>query len=677
MRLRVLIVGLLVALLASLAVQAGAEPAPGLGAATADLRPLDLAVNGPVVQAASLGALLAQAGTDPALPTGTDATNPFAQATLSLPGGQGLQARSDVAAGQQGAAVPLPGGLGLLTLGELSAIVDEAGARGRVSAVSGTLALPVLDAVVRGVGTTADVTHLQARGADGLVVEGIALGVGDLIPAEILAQLPLDLLLDLLDQLPLPELDLGPLLNTLRDTVDLAAAADQLHAGIDAAQEQLDVLAAQLAPARDALAPAQAAADQAEAAAASAEAALQPARDGVTAAQAALAGAACPGPGPAPNPLCVTLEGAQSALAAAESDAATARAAARQARQDLTDAQALVDRLEVAVDAVQADLDVLVDRLDQTLDELLDLVDLLAGLDLAQLVRDLIAGIAGGEILAIDELSIGLTAAANSAASRATAVCDAEGVRVLGADVGDIDTCSDLVDVLAQVRLAIVDVLDVLPVVGGVLSTSLVAVGGLQISTTENDATDGGAFVARADITPLVIAIPSLTLEQATSRIVDLLTGAVDDLLAEVETLTGVDVDLAVLQAALDTLQAQIAALPTGALLVGVATPGLQLSALAAGAGARFRGATAQATPSPTGATEVGGVTITASPTPTPTPQASTAPITTAAQPVATGALPATGGGLALALALSATGAGLGSIARRGSGRNRTGRSIR
>ncbi|MDQ3974610.1 MAG: hypothetical protein M3276_09835, partial [Actinomycetota bacterium] len=648
------------------ATAAGAQqPAPvRVGTADTTLDLLNLTLEGlPVaIDGVSLAQLrsFASIDDDPTL-NGLGNGRPFALASVALPGGQQEAARSDGDTGRDAQSAQLPGGVGGVTVGGMSAVADATSARALVSALSGTLSagLAGISAAVPNSGVTAVADHTASTATNGAVLSGLSLGVSDLVPLEILEQLPLETLLRLVDELNLP-IDLPADLDVLRGQLDqlVEQLADVLAVAgeIDTVQDELANLTTQLTEAvaavatlqqsvtdlRDALVAAegevaavQAELDTALADAAAAESALDEAEAALQTLETQL-GIACdvlPGtPGCAQAVADVAaattaLDDANTAvvdttdrLEAVQADADDAQALLDAALGDLSDAQALVNTLDGAIDDLQDTLDGLIGQLQDLLDDLLALIESIDLDDLSALVDELVDGLAGGEILGIDQVVVGVRSIADDAGSEATALCSVQGVRVLG-QVQAVDTCAQLQDTLASVTAAISDLLSSLPVLGGALPADVVRVAGLTTEATPADQRQGDYYVANSGVRALELGVEPIELTQVVDGLVAEIQGVIDDVLGQVDSLGVSVVDASALEAALEDLLAQLGQLPTGD-LAGVSTPRVALTGLGTAASANYNAAGTNPTPvtggpiagSPVAGGPIGGVPTTVGP---------------------------------------------------------------
>lgn len=181
--------------------------------------------------------------------------DPFALAEILLVAGQGAVVTSDGPTSTPGQSAALPAGSGTVTLGAMEAVAAATDARSTISVLSGEVntVLAQLTAAIPANGVDATVDDDAATALNGAALRDLSIGLGDLLPADLLSLLPLETLLALLDGLPvgdLGELDavVGQLEGVIGDLEDLSALEGQV-AGIvgqlEAAAAPLDdVLAA-------------------------------------------------------------------------------------------------------------------------------------------------------------------------------------------------------------------------------------------------------------------------------------------------------------------------------------------------------------------------------------------------------------------------------------------------
>ncbi len=583
------------------------------------------------------------------------------------------------------------------TLGASVELVDyvvDAGddhATAALSALSGRIDMgPLgLSADLGDRGTSARVTRTEAAGSTVVSVDGLQLDLGDLLPADILSNLPLGVVLDLIEGLELPlDGDLSAAVELLRELIqtltdiegvlnDIREARDELRAlladvpEVAGAEETLAAAEAALADALADLAEAQIAVEEAVAAVAEAEAdlaaataaveaieeQLEPLQAQITQLESDLAlvssltltstdlltvlqeiesrygdDADCASVSSLLTPtqllaiadcyeayLATELEAAEAeesvllgqlveaeaveaaaaeALAAAQSDLADAEAvlaaaesAVEEAKQAVADANAALDAaMEEAVETV-LDSDLgrqLLATIEELRETLLTLLDELEGIltqlpDLSALLEALLQELPDAPILGLGRMSFVVDVVANGHGGTAVAECEVDAVEILG-DAVPAATCDDVAEALEVVDGLLADVLAALPV------TALppVTVTGPTITTSSAGPDADGVSSAVVELTGLQLSVPTIEL-----------TGVVDDLLVDLRALVEealATLDLSVLetfessgdleafqvdaglQGLLADLAAQLDALPTGELLDGLRTLGIDLT---------------------------------------------------------------------------------------------------
>lgn len=487
-------------------------------------------------------------------------------------------------------------------------------AAGRVSTLLGELGI---DLNLTGVRSAVDATKAEA--IQGLAVGDFGVALGDLVPREVLEQLPLDVLVSLLGQIPLGALpDVEAVVDALKAAVaTVEATVDALvAAGEEVAADLTELASAQsdLADAESAEADAQAVLDAANAAVSQIEsdlATLQSVDDLTTLELAAL------------DPAVVTellniisayetecgltdtlltaenidtliacLGGTGGLLEQAQADAAAAQA-------DLDAASAVVATLQGVVDGLVASVTDLVATLVAQAEQLVgNLQDLLAALtDLEANLADVLDALADGELLGVGALEVGFLAraAATPADSAATLVCSGFEASVLGTAISSPDCAEPLTsasDVIAGAVSALQGVLTTLPIAGDVVpDVELEALTDVVRSVKQ----DGDYVVAEAGMTILRLGLPSVTidpaeivdglLEQLAAEALATVEGALPegttldglgltDLTAQIDGLSDELAVIGTLQGELDTL---LTTLGLGGLVESVATPGVRL----------------------------------------------------------------------------------------------------
>jgi trimeric autotransporter adhesin len=534
---------------------------------------------------------------------------PAAGARIVLPGGRTVELDSTDGGSVPSQQAEVPG-LGTVSAGGLVAAADDVSARAAVEALQARLTPLGLRLGTQQGGLEAVVDDSGTGAVNGLSLTGLGVSLEDLLGADLLAELPLGVLLDLADEL---NLNLGSLglgqLDALLDTLEAGAA---LAAQVETAQATLAAARAAVTAAESDLADAQ---QQATAAAAAVTAQQQTITD-LTNQIGGLTCAVVP-------TLCSQLQAAQDELV-------TLQAQADAANQLVTTATATLDAARTAEAQAADALDALIDEVEALLATLTQLLAAIDALDLNAVLEQLRAGLAGVELLAIDELALEVSTLATADASAATAACSLDGVRIAGQAL-DVDICRQLAGALDAAVGDLLAVLDALPLAAGDITGvtgDIVSVTAPRLSVTEADAVRDGARIAEARIDGLGLDIVPLALTDAVDDLLGPITAFVDGPLAELLALPGVDATA--VTAALDDLIATVGALPVGD-LAGLSTAGLSLAPASIVAASEF--STAQVGPGTT--PPPGG---TGSPT----------------QPA--GDLPATGGGIAAGVLLLTAG---------------------
>lgn len=582
----------------SLSLVAAGEPANPVGTASTSLAAVQLAVTGvdglPAVRVLDLGTF---ASTD--LDTTRNALGrPFASISLSpLTIGEdvigGISHDSDtggsIATQVAEWADPTGSMSASLAPAAVEAVADAsravaglAGATARLDA----LGLVGLDVDVTGVGTSVDA--VRAVAGQGLTVSGLSVDLGDLLDDDLLAALPLGVLLDLLAQVPVA---VAPDVQALIDAALSAQdAVDGVVAGVQATGAQIEAAVTALSSATADLASAEAVLDAAQAQAAAADAAvpaLQAAADDAAAVVAGLQADLAGLPGNllaliAEYPTCGTdIAGMTSclnaSLAGAIAAAADANAALATAAQDAIDAAAAVADALVAVEAAQVLVDALTDAISTLVDTLTGLIDDLlallgdlidAALSLDGSIDDILAALTDAPLIDVGAIDIGLSAIAGDGvdASSTTIVCAPVELSVLGSAVGTGSCDAPLTQVSSVVATAVGSLntlLGALPVLESVVPSVELE---LFPTVTESITKDGAYTNAAVHVDALHLAVPSVTIDPA---------ALVDDVLGTL------DVDLAALLASVLPDTAELDALGLGAVTGAVDGVTAQLPSLA------------------------------------------------------------------------------------------------
>lgn len=499
---RFLALATVLALVVLPATGAAANTPEDVGTATTALDLLSLEINGvPVVSDAladlNLGSLLSYASTDTnaernALGNG----QPFALSSL-LALGQDFTARSDGENKAGGESAALPNGLGALTVGELSAIVENGEALSVVDALSASLtgvtALTGLGVALPDLGSLSKANASQATAQNGAVLSNVDLNLGDLLGLDLLNNLDLGSLLGLLGDLGLTDLQLSAIVGQLTDSLtEIDTLTNQLSAligdiGLEGLVATIDGLVAEITGLEAALADI------------TGDTTLEEARE-------LLNSGVCSLPLLAPA-LCDSLETFNTL------------------EELLSAANLELDQLRALLATVEG----LIAQLEDVLGGLLGLVD-----GLLDTLLGLLDGLVGTDLVSLETLTLGVSSAAGQDA-HATALCDAGGVSILGI-AAPVNGCDALKGGLSGLPGTLTGLLGNLPIVGGTLD-GVVHVGGLDI--VEEVGTDGDFQVARAAVTPLELGIDLSNLDLGLGGVDGGLLNVVDGLLGEFDLLEG------------------------------------------------------------------------------------------------------------------------------------------
>ena len=504
------------------------------------------------------------------LTTATTRDTPDARAALS-PLRIGDDSPHDVEAGpgeSAGGDAVTPGpvsalvaNLGVSAFG-VSADADEDGAIAQIAAVDATLdALSVASLDIGLTGVVSEVTRTGAIAEQDLLVDGLNLGLGDILPADLLEALPLDVLLDLIeglgdagllddvdglraeldglvddisdaiDELNTYELELLGELDTdadlLQELIDLEEALEALELD-DVIEELEDTLEELLQDEIDELLDDDPLLiDIGDLSEEQLEGALEDALgtlvstldldDEIAELEEAieLLGDAddidvIDVPDSCPDELSTELG---DLIEDAEELAACVENVLEQLEQLINE---LIEQLREEVSA-QLGLDGLLDLLEGLVDDLLELTNLV------DTIRGLIDEIAGIELLAADSLGLAVLASADAEGGATSIICELGGVSVLGDALGDLScdggSLGEGVDDALDAAFGVVgDVLESLPGVSGVDGLRLDL---LPVATEEVTTDDDGTVTARAHAVLLEFVVPSVTIDP--SEALDLL----------------------------------------------------------------------------------------------------------------------------------------------------------
>lgn len=586
-----------------------------VGTASTSMVGADATVSGPVTGAVRLLEIGTAATTDP----DAEIAGPFAQIDL-VPlrrDGQAVGAtsvRSDQ--GDQGSSSPVDqrgiAGLGAaVDAVDMTVTATEDRAAAVLGAVSGELAVLAgrLGIDLSLLGISSEVTSEAATATQGLVVSPLELSLGDLVPLEILELLPIDVLLELGDRLPIG----SELRGLVEGLLDAQLGLDQHLQGTEEAADALDGLLDDLARLQEAQALLDAALAELEALGVSAglidDLMNDPAGtiDEILADPDGTVGTVGGGIGDdstlgenvdelldEDDLLSLSTSGSTvTAQGTALEDALLAAVAAQEALEDLESELGTETEITAQISEVIDQLVALLLGLEGILD------DVFAALsDLLGSLPDLLAALDDAELLSVAplDLSVQATAGATVEDSRATVTCQAGAVSVAGQALGTPDCTAPLTAVNAQLQTALTLVegaFAALPVQAVQLpEVTLEVFPEVREEVTE---ADDGTITAVAQVIALRLGLPSVTIDPAgvidgllDTRIADLVAelqaqvpGAVDlsslgltDLAAELDAALATLPDLADL---LGQIEALLGGLPDGLDLPTLTTPGLQL----------------------------------------------------------------------------------------------------
>lgn len=544
------------------------------------------------------GGTLASIDRDPARNTLGGGT-PFAQALLRLPVVGEIGVRSDGTNRHPATQVDLPAGVGSLSLAGLEALADDASAQALLDLLSSQVELAI-GGINAGTleGWAAQVDTDDALAQTGAVVEDLRIGLGDLLPAELLSLLPLEALLELVESLPVD----GSALQQLQDQLsEIRSAVTALTVTRTAAAGVVDELASVLAPLDEALATGSGL-DQAELTALVAE--LEPLLadlDDLTAQLTDdLGGLLDLIDGLGGLDLVGLLQQVVDGLAGLELVAVDELVAGVNAAATATTSEAGVDcRLSgVSILGVAAPN---VTTCPQLRDALTQVTDTVTGaLDALPLASVLPTDVVGIDGLVSRSTEDGAREGAYQTASASLTALELE-VRSV--------SLASLVDQLVTGLLGELDGL--LELLGGDLTAALdgtVAEDADLVALLEALLSEGlpGFDGGLADLIDALGAVEDTT---GTGDLTDDVRNVLQDLAA-----TGVSADIVGLDAAIDVIEdllAALDALPTGDLLGGLATPSVRVAVLDLASVAEFTAASTNPTP----------VSVPAQPAPTPLPR--------------------------------------------------------
>jgi hypothetical protein len=527
---------------------AGAAPAgptgSGTAATTLTFPSLDLVLDAAGSTGGALGTLSALADT-----TGT------AYGALALADGrvgqlvqpeQRVDSRDGGARDELGVALPNGPVTGAVQLAGVEVSATATDAVARLSALDGELAAPLgLSIGLSGSDVVSRVTPTASHSGLSLSSPGLSVELSDVLPADVLAALPLSVVLDLTEALDLPAPD--ELLERLRSVTDVAALLEQLRA----AEASLEDLRRQLGDLTDD--PALAAEiDAAEQAVADAAAALSSALSELSATQAGLTNAKTDA-----TAAQTAVVSAETELTAAQTVLATESAELAALEEQLADARAELAYLEsltvltpeqtlrlLELPGIIADLEDAVEQAEENV-----AAATAAAAASAAALADAEAALAAAEAavaaleesVALDEGAVDaartlLAAAYDALEALLAQLPSSELIDALRAEISRLVTVVD--GVLLQIERLLADLPDVsklrLDLLAGLADVPLLATGLLVIdlaSTATGEGGDASAACTVADVTVLGQPVPGATCEDV-ARQLSALGGSVGALLA-------------------------------------------------------------------------------------------------------------------------------------------------
>ncbi len=632
----------------------GASATPvgtGTTSTVVDLVEVDL-TNVPVV--GNVGASLGSISSD-ATNSGTPASSIGITAIRAAGQTHGRSVTSGDGSSQD-VSVPLDaaGISGLLSIVEMSATATDDTAEAIMSVLNGDINIGPL-----GMGTSIPENGIRSfagpkvsTSSMGATFGPIVVGLGDLVPADLLGQLPLGTVLNLVDSLgiDLPA-GLDDQLKAVTDLLDTVDGLNMVMGQLKSAQKELKNLTKNIPSVQAA----QDVVDTAQAAVVTATAALDGLMDQISAANTAFSTAsteatnaqatidtitaqitgaqtqkailegqlaACGAVPAVCAPIQAQLDtvnasiatyttqltAAQGALSAAQAAMATAQAQINTATAGVPAAQAAVDSATTQLDAAQAALDAaiagastpqmdailgLIDTLTAQIEALLTQIDGLLGNmpDLDSLLDSIVGLLGDAPIFSINEITASVQSAANANNGTASVVCEASGISVLGNAVGG-GGCNALTGAFDELRNAVDDVLGSLPI-GNVVPK--ITFEGLSTSSSGSDAPDAsGVTQAVAKLTALHVKVPTVSLKDVVDDVIATAIATVEDAISQLPTTVPVPVDI---QTVIDEVMAQLTALPIGDTLGGLKTMGIDASLASMSSRSSFQARAPQATP--------------------------------------------------------------------------------
>ncbi len=492
-----------------------------------------------------------------------------------------------------------------------------------------------------------------------LTSPGISLDLADLLPANVLAGLPLGVVVNLLQATGAPlsstlTTELDQVRSLLSDTQTLStdltslSGAEANVASLTAANTTLAAAQTDVTKATQTVATDQATVTSDQAALTSAQTTQSSDQSTVNTDQAALAAAKATlaADQTAENtaclvPLSLTCTTATAAVAAAQTTVnndqttlTTAQGTLATANQTVSSAQAALNTAQGALATAQATLagaqatlanllaqasapgsplaiaQGLVTTLTTTIDNLLTQLQTLLGSlpNLQSVLVQLTGALGNAPLLGIGDLAVGLNVAANAKTDTASVTCTLGSVSVLGKAVA-APTCEDLSTLLKGITGQLSTVLDILPAA----AKPTLSLGGLTPTTSTSAPSADGTRTASAGLSALDLSISPISL----SGLVDSLTSQLQAELGAITSALGSHSLLARpaadahsltipsgLTGLLGTLTTQVSALPTGSALSGLSTLGLAAGLAGVTSQANYRAASST-TPAGTSASGV------------------------------------------------------------------------
>ena len=445
-------------------------------------------------------------------------------------------------------------------------------------------------------GVAATVDASQSSSAINLTVSGLSVGMGDLLPTDVLDGLPLSGLIDLVSGLGLTlpagagsvVSQLGTLTGELSDVTDAAndlEAAQTTLAGLlgaipstAAAQQQLTDAQTQLANDLAALLVAQ---QQLGTDTTTAQD-LQTQLDAANADVIYWTGQLNPAALLAAQALAAQLQQqVDQANATVTADQQVVTTLTQQVSADQAAVTAAQDALDLLADQVAlanqavADAQTLVDQLTTALTALIDgLTTDLGGLpDLTALRTQLVATLTASPLIDVGTLGATLSSTAADGSGTGSLTCTVTGASVLGQPI-PAGPCSALVSSFAGITSTVAGALAQLPLAQS-LAPSLGGLAGSSAGSTPapNDVDTTGS----ADLTPLHLNVPAGTLAALTDPAVAAVTAALTPT-QQVLAGLGLPALTSALSGSLGSFGSALAAMPSGSALAGLHTIGVDVT---------------------------------------------------------------------------------------------------